>query len=391
MPWVRSAIDCASPNRSVPESCSGSARSPWCSKTWSTRRYSRSQRARGSTATTAVPAATARATTASDGSLTKIAAGARRVACCTSQASTSSSPTPSRKNTSAEPAPTARPRRTSSASISAADATGRSSPRGASTKRDHGGVQREQQLAEADARTSVMLSDSTSRTVDVCPIGQRFDGRRCETLMTWTPRRSPTCPLPANEPVHEYAPGSPERARLTAALSDSTRRPDRPAARHRRQAHDGRRRPHRRRPAAPAQRGARHADQRRPRRGHRRRRRGDRRQGRRGPPRRSTSAPRCSCAPPTCSPARGARRSPPPPCSASPRPPTRPRSTRRANSSTSGGSTSAFARQILAQQPISAPRRVEPHRLPPARGLRLRDHARSTSPPSRATCRPHPR
>ena len=34
----------------------------------------------------------------------------------------------------------------------------------------------------------------------------------------------------------------------------------------------------------------------------------------------------------------------------------------------------AFARQILAQQPISSPRRVEPHRLPAARGLRLRDH-----------------
>ena len=35
----------------------------------------------------------------------------------------------------------------------------------------------------------------------------------------------------------------------------------------------------------------------------------------------------------------------------------------------------AFARQILQEQPISARRRVEPHRLPAARGLRLRDHA----------------
>ena len=35
----------------------------------------------------------------------------------------------------------------------------------------------------------------------------------------------------------------------------------------------------------------------------------------------------------------------------------------------------AFARELLAQQPISSPRRVEPHRLPSARGLRLRDHA----------------
>ena len=35
----------------------------------------------------------------------------------------------------------------------------------------------------------------------------------------------------------------------------------------------------------------------------------------------------------------------------------------------------AFARQIYAEQPISSPGRVEPHRPPPARGLRLRDHA----------------
>ena len=35
----------------------------------------------------------------------------------------------------------------------------------------------------------------------------------------------------------------------------------------------------------------------------------------------------------------------------------------------------AFARQILAQQPISTPGRLEPHRLSPAGGLRLRDHA----------------
>ena len=35
----------------------------------------------------------------------------------------------------------------------------------------------------------------------------------------------------------------------------------------------------------------------------------------------------------------------------------------------------AFGRQILAEQPISSPGRVEPHRPPPARGLRVRDHA----------------
>lgn len=32
-------------------------------------------------------------------------------------------------------------------------------------------------------------------------------------------------PLPANEPIHDYAPGSPERARLTAALSDLSAAP----------------------------------------------------------------------------------------------------------------------------------------------------------------------
>ena len=34
-----------------------------------------------------------------------------------------------------------------------------------------------------------------------------------------------------------------------------------------------------------------------------------------------------------------------------------------------------FARQILAEQPVSSPGRLEPDRPPPARGLRLRDHA----------------
>ena len=147
-------------------------------------------------------------------------------------------------------------------------------------------------------------------------------------------------PLPANEPIHEYAPGSGERTRLNEALGALVRRPDRPAARHRRQPPHGRRRAHRRGPAAPALRACSapsptpSTPTRRP------------RSTPRSPPRpagrppRSTSGPRCSCAPPTCWPDRGGRRSPPPPCSASPRPPTRPRSTRRASSSTSGGSTS---------------------------------------------------
>ena len=45
-------------------------------------------------------------------------------------------------------------------------------------------------------------------------------------------------PFPVNEPVHDYAPGSAERARLTEALTPS-RRTHRPAARHRRRAPDG--------------------------------------------------------------------------------------------------------------------------------------------------------
>ena len=99
---------------------------------------------------------------------------------------------------------------------------------------------------------------------------------------------------------------------------------------------------------------ARHLHQRRPRRRHRRGRGGHRRPRPAGRRPRSTSAPRCSCAPPTCWPDRGGRSSPRRRCSASPRPRTRPRSTRRASSSTSGGSTSRSRAQILAEQPISA-------------------------------------
>ena len=51
----------------------------------------------------------------------------------------------------------------------------------------------------------------------------------------------------------------------------------------------------------------------------------------------------------------------------------------------------AFGRQILAEQPISSPGRVEPGRPPAARGFRVRHHARSTSRRSPATCRPRRR
>ncbi len=51
----------------------------------------------------------------------------------------------------------------------------------------------------------------------------------------------------------------------------------------------------------------------------------------------------------------------------------------------------AYARQILADEPGQLAGRLEPPRPPPARRLRLRDHAISTSRRSRATCRPRPR
>ena len=41
-------------------------------------------------------------------------------------------------------------------------------------------------------------------------------------------------PAPVNEPVLDYAPGSPERAALEAALAELAAEPDRPADDHRR-------------------------------------------------------------------------------------------------------------------------------------------------------------
>ncbi len=89
----------------------------------------------------------------------------------------------------------------------------------------------------------------------------------------------------------------------------------------------------------------------------------------------STTARRSSCAPPSSSPGRGARRSRPPPCSASRRRPSRRRSTARASSSTSGASTSTTPGRSWPSSPGQLAGRLEPPRPPPARGLRLRDHA----------------
>ena len=57
-------------------------------------------------------------------------------------------------------------------------------------------------------------------------------------------------PVPANEPVLDYAPGSPERASWRSRWPSSAADPHRPAPHHRRQACDGRRQEDRRAPAA---------------------------------------------------------------------------------------------------------------------------------------------
>ena len=49
-----------------------------------------------------------------------------------------------------------------------------------------------------------------------------------------------------------------------------------------------------------------------------------------------------------------------------------------------------FLDRIYAEQPSVVARRLEPHGVPAARGLRLRRHARSTSRPSAATCTTSP-
>ena len=51
----------------------------------------------------------------------------------------------------------------------------------------------------------------------------------------------------------------------------------------------------------------------------------------------------------------------------------------------------AFAKQIHGEQPVSSRGCVEPVGLPPARGLRLRDHPVQLHRDRRATCPPRPR
>ena len=83
--------------------------------------------------------------------------------------------------------------------------------------------------------------------------------------------------------------------------------------------------------------------------------------------------PRSSCAPPTCWPGRGGRNRCRATMLASPRPPTRPRSTPPCELVDFWRFNVAFARQILGEQPISSPG-CGTARTPPAGGLRLRDH-----------------
>src|SRR6478752_5064044 len=166
-----------------------------------------------------MPSAAARLIAAVDGSLTKMAAGTRPM-CCPIQRTASASDTPSRKNRSAEPGPTASPSRTSSASTSATEPTGMSSPRGASTS-----------VTIVRSRAS---RSCPRPSPDVCTAMPRSFVRfdyRCRSVLSDQPSVSasqnghPCCmdaitdvPFPANEPIHEYAPGSGERTRLKEAL-----------------------------------------------------------------------------------------------------------------------------------------------------------------------------
>src|ERR1700742_4438704 len=215
---MRSASDCARPNMSVPESLRGSVRSRWFSRAWLPSRYTRSQRARGSTATTAVPVVTARATSASEGSLAKIATGgcpAGPVASLSSQLCACLSATPSKKKTSDESAPRPMPSRMSSESINAADATGRSRPRGASTKLAMV-VSRANSSWQSPTPAGCMLSDYTSQSALYWPIGQ-VEG--VSWLRSLDMDAITAVPPPVNEPIHDYAPNSPERTRLQTALT----------------------------------------------------------------------------------------------------------------------------------------------------------------------------
>ena len=118
--------------------------------------------------------------------------------------------------------PTARPSRTSSASTRATEPTGISRPRGASTSvtivrsRASNSWPSPRPGVGAAITPSFVRFDYKSDQV-LCRIGHRFEPAEngdpyCMDAIT-------DVPLPANEPIHDYAPGSGERSRLADALS----------------------------------------------------------------------------------------------------------------------------------------------------------------------------
>ena len=220
-----------------------------------------------------------------------------------------------------------------------------------------GRAPRQPALLPALARHQVLITESRDRG-----------------FSPWTP--SPRFPLPRNEPVLSYAPGSPERAALergsaeladapfeltatigggsgwpAAGRSSTWSQPHRHAAVLGRSAH-----------ATPADaEEAVRARQGRPRRG--------------GRSCRSTTGPRCSSRPPTCSPGRGGRPSTRRRCSASRKTAYQAEIDAACELIDFWRFNVHFARQVLAEQPVVLARGVEPGRPPAARGVRLRDHA----------------
>ena len=162
-------------------------------------------------------------------------------------------------------------------------------------------------------------------------------------------------PTPANEPVHDYAPQSPERTRLAAELAALAEHPiDLPhviGGKHR--MGDGERidvvQPHRHAAKLGTLTNAVHADATAA---------IEAAMAAKKPPGRqcrSTNAPRCSCGPPICWPGRGGKRSPPRRCSVNPKSVYQAEIDAPCELIDFWRFNVAFARQILAQQPISGP------------------------------------
>ena len=183
-------------------------------------------------------------------------------------------------------------------------------------------------------------------------------------------------PAPRNEPVLDYAPGTPERAALEARLAELAGEPLELTI-----TIGGEQRmaggepidvvqPHKHAAVLGTSAHATHADAR----GRRRRRAKEAAPGVAGAvlrrPGRDLPAGRRPARRPVAGDAQRGHHARP-----VARPPTRPRSTRACELIDFWRFNVHFARQLLAEQPISLAGRLEPARPPPARGLRLRDHA----------------